>query len=70
MVKRILVLHGNRQSGPLLLGRLGKLQKKVQKEFKFEFVAPDAPFPHPEDKNLRTWWNRVDNTYEGLNQSL
>ena len=41
---KILVLHGNRQTGELLLGRLAKLQKAVSKELQLEFVAPDAPF--------------------------
>ncbi len=41
---KILVLHGNRQTGELLLGRLAKLQKSVAKELQLEFVAPDAPF--------------------------
>ena len=70
MKKRVLVLHGNRQTGQLLLGRLERIRKRVSKEFDLEFVAPDAPFPHPEDKNLRTWWNRVDDEYQGLEQSL
>jgi hypothetical protein len=33
-------------------------------------VAPDAPLLHPEDDNLRTWWNREENDYQGLEQSL
>lgn len=70
MVKRILVLHGNRQTSQLLLGRLDRIRKRLSKEFKFDFIAPDAPFPHPDDDNLRTWWNRVDNAYEGLDKSL
>ena len=37
------MLHGNRQTGELLLGRLAKLQQKV-KDLNLEFVAPDAPF--------------------------
>lgn len=70
MVKRILVLHGNRQTGQLLLGRLDRVRKRASKEFALDFVAPDAPCPHPDDDNLRSWWNRVDNTYEGLDSSL
>mmetsp|Transcript_4682 Transcript_4682/g.7174 ORF Transcript_4682/g.7174 Transcript_4682/m.7174 type:complete len:630 (-) Transcript_4682:1054-2943(-) len=71
MVKRILLLHGNRQSGQLFLGRLERLKKRICKELEdVEFVAPDAPFPLPDDKNLRTWWNRVGNSYQGLEQSL
>ncbi|CAJ1945281.1 unnamed protein product [Cylindrotheca closterium] len=70
MKKRVLVLHGNRQTGQLFLGRLERIRKRVSKEFDLEFIAPDAPFPHPEDANLRTWWNRVDNEYQGLDESL
>ena len=71
----ILILHGNRQSGQLLLGRMDRIRKRIIKELKEEeeitdFVAPDAPHPHPEDSNLRTWWNRVGNHYVGLEQSL
>ena len=65
-----MVLHGNRQTGQLLLGRMEKLRKRVLKEFQMECVAPDAPFPHPEDNNLATWWHRMGNDYQGLNQSL
>ncbi|KAL3932863.1 MAG: hypothetical protein SGBAC_010649 [Bacillariaceae sp.] len=70
MKKQVLVLHGNRQTGQLFLGRLERIRKRISKEFDLELVAPDAPFPHPEDSNLRTWWNRVDNEYQGLDQSL
>jgi predicted esterase len=66
----LLVLHGNRQTGQLLLGRLDKLQRRVLKEFQLDCVAPDAPLLHPEDANLRTWWNREENFYQGLQQSL
>ena len=68
--KKILLLHGNRQSGQLFLGRVEKLRKRVSKDLSMDFVSPNAPFPHPEDSNLRTWWNRDGNTYEGLDQSL
>lgn len=42
--KKILLLHGNHQTGQLLLGRLDKLRKRLAKEFQLEFIAPDAPF--------------------------
>eukprot|EP00980_Cylindrotheca_fusiformis_P016996 scaffold5168_cov73-Cylindrotheca_fusiformis.AAC.3 len=75
MVKRVLLLHGNRQTGQLLLGRLERMQKRLSKECNddvdgMDLVVPDAPFPHPEDDKLRTWWHRVDNAYEGLEESL
>jgi predicted esterase len=67
----LLILHGNRQTGQLLLGRLDKLRRRVLKEFHLDCVAPDAPLLHPEDANLRTWWNREENDdYQGLEQSL
>jgi predicted esterase len=65
-----LVLHGNRQTGQLLLGRLDKLRRRLLKEFQLDCVAPDAPLLHPEDANLRTWWNREENDYQGLQESL
>lgn len=68
--QRILLLHGNRQSGQLFLGRLDRLRKRILKELHLDFVAPEAPFPHPEDPHLRTWWNRHDDVYNGLDESL
>eukprot|EP00986_Skeletonema_menzelii_P013197 scaffold7554_cov143-Skeletonema_menzelii.AAC.5 len=83
---KILVLHGNRQTGELLLGRLVKLQNAVAKEF--QFVAPDAPFLFADgDDDLeesrhdsndlesslrwqRTWWHRRGNVYHGLEESI
>ena len=62
----LLVLHGNRQTGSLLLGRMEKLQKRLWKEFQLECLAPDAPLPHPADPTMRSWWNRDGNDYEGL----
>jgi len=53
---KILVLHGNRQTGELLKGRLAKLQKAVTKEFRWEFVAPDAPFLFADGKDI-SWEN-------------
>jgi len=60
----LLVLHGNRQSGELLLGRINRCLKKLP----LAVVAPDAPHPHPEDANLCTWWK--DYEYDGLDESL
>jgi len=57
---KILILHGNRQTGELLLGRLTKLQKAVNKELQLEFVAPDAPFLYADgDEDLEE--SRHDN---------
>ncbi|KAL3794590.1 hypothetical protein HJC23_008046 [Cyclotella cryptica] len=43
MRHKILVLHGNRQTGDLLLHRMDKLHKAIRREFQWEMVAPDAP---------------------------
>jgi len=77
------VLHGNRQTGELFLGRLAKLQKSVVKELQLEFVAPDAPFlfadgdeesHHDNDDSAsrwqRTWWHRRGNNYHGIEESI
>lgn len=70
----MLVLHGNRQTGQLLLGRMDKLRKRFQKKpFEMELVAIDAPFPveildDDDDSNnnnsgdtpMRTWWRREE----------
>jgi len=74
LVGRILVLHGNRQTGQLLLGRMDKLRKKLvgrgmSSTPSMALVAIDAPFPHPEDAAMRTWWHRSGNTYDGLKES-
>lgn len=68
-MKQVLVLHGSRQTGQLLLGRMHKLRKRLQKEG-FHMVAPDAPFPHPDDPSMRQWWSREGNTYHGMDESL
>jgi len=43
--KSILLLHGNRQTGQLLLGRIEKLKKAMLREegLGWEILAPDAP---------------------------
>jgi Serine hydrolase (FSH1) len=65
-MKKILLLHGNCQTGELLLGRMDKLRKRLQKEAGIQLVAPSALLPHPDKAELRTWWNRNANAYEGL----
>ena len=68
--RKILLLHGSRQTGQLLLGRMDKLRKKLE-TLGIKLVAPDAPFLHPEDKELRQWWvSRNDEHREGLDESL
>ncbi len=70
---RLLVLHGNQQTGELLLGRIDRLTKRLKKEFALEAIAPDAPFlanPSDADSCLRTWWNRENNNYVGLEDTL
>lgn len=68
--KKILILHGSRQTGQLLLGRMDKLRKKLQR-MDVQLVAPDAPFSHPQDGNLRQWWaKRTENHCEGLEESI
>jgi len=76
----LLVLHGNHQTGELLLGRIERLTKRLKKEFGIEAIAPDAPFlvdpSGSGDGNnkssclLRTWWNRDGDNYVGLEDTL
>ena len=76
----ILVLHGNQQTGQLLLGRIERLTKRLKKEFEIETIAPDAPHllvdndsnnNNNNNRLLRTWWNRdANNNYVGLEDSL
>ena len=68
--KRILVLHGNQQTGQLLLGRMDKLRKQLLKTCNIELMALDAPFPHPDDPEMKTWWIRRNNDYDGLEESM
>jgi predicted esterase len=67
--KKVLLLHGNRQTGQLLLGRMDKLRKLLQKNG-LQLVAPDAPFPHPDDEQLRQWWSRDGDSCLGLQETL
>jgi len=79
--RKILVLHGSRQTGELLLGRMAKLRKKLKKQMNIDLCTMDAPFQYPikdsEDERLElTWWEYlVDNSSDdyrchGLSQSL
>lgn len=43
MRHKILVLHGNRQTGDLLRSRMDKLRKALRRDLQWEMVAPDAP---------------------------
>mmetsp|Transcript_18178 Transcript_18178/g.42934 ORF Transcript_18178/g.42934 Transcript_18178/m.42934 type:complete len:942 (+) Transcript_18178:73-2898(+) len=63
--RKVLLLHGSRQTGDLLLGRMHKLRKRLERQ-DLEIVAPTAQFDHPEDENMRQWWTRKGNSYEGL----
>ena len=74
----ILLLHGSRQTGQLLLGRIDKLRKKLEKK-NIVLIAPDAPLIHTDDVNMRQWWNHrnssnnnntITGDYTGLEQSL
>lgn len=68
---KILVLHGSRQTGQLLLGRMDKLRKALVKECNgMQLIAPDALYDHSDDPNLRQWWDRHDNAYTGLETSM
>lgn len=73
--KQILLLHGSRQTGQLLLGRIDKLRRRLRKDG-YDVIAIDAPWAHPDDSNLRQWWTLVQDdslgscAYEGLDQSL
>lgn len=83
---KVLLLHGNRQTGEVLLGRIDKLKKALSK-VGLEIIAPDAPHLFADgDNNLdddcndgtiaddtswqRTWWHRKDNVYQGLEESI
>lgn len=84
MAKKVLVLHGNRQTGELLLGRLERLKKAAACELGWQMVAADAPHFHfADDDDLkdndasdhydnwqRTWWHRKGNVYTGLEESV
>eukprot|EP00546_Thalassionema_frauenfeldii_P017228 CAMPEP_0178898772 /NCGR_PEP_ID=MMETSP0786-20121207/2529_1 /TAXON_ID=186022 /ORGANISM="Thalassionema frauenfeldii, Strain CCMP 1798" /LENGTH=886 /DNA_ID=CAMNT_0020569553 /DNA_START=24 /DNA_END=2684 /DNA_ORIENTATION=- len=67
-LRKLLLLHGSRQVGEILLGRMEKLRKKLRKEYNIEIIAPDAPFLHPEDKEMREWWYREGDNYLGLKE--
>jgi hypothetical protein len=78
MTKKILLLHGNRQTGQLLLGRLDPFRKRLGKELEVELIAPDAPFELAFDSQKGekgnslqlTWWERHETIYQGLEETL
>ena len=79
MAKKILLLHGSRQTGELLLGRLDRFRRRLLAELDLEFVAPDAPFEvsccdsqrsEDGDSLQLTWWELHENTYRGLEVTL
>ena len=68
--RTLMVLHGSRQTGQLLVGRIDKLRKKLQRRFNMSIVAPDGMYPHPDDGDMRQWWNRDGDIYGGLEETL
>lgn len=65
--KAILLLHGSRQTGELLLGRMAKLRSKLLKQHNIKLVSMDAPFRHPtttecSERTELTWWKSNANT--------
>jgi len=77
--KKVLLLHGNRQTGELLLGRMDRLEKALLREFELDIVAPDAPHLFSTDNNdsnawQRTWWHHRKQSesthYQGLEETL
>ncbi|KAL7551877.1 hypothetical protein ACHAWF_015112, partial [Thalassiosira exigua] len=82
-MKKILLLHGNRQSGDILLGRMDRLKKSLSRDLELDVIAPGAPHPFSDDDDVddednssatdkwkRTWWHRDGNTYSGLEESV
>lgn len=65
--KQILLLHGNRQTGQILLGRMEKLKKILSRELGLEFVAPDSPHLFFDESDLANGDANGDGT-EDLNQ--
>ena len=49
--RKILLLHGDRQTGQILLGRVGALKKKLKRNG-ITLVAPDGPFPWKLDPSV------------------
>jgi ribosome-binding ATPase len=72
--KKILVLHGNRQTGALFLGRIERLRKKLLAQCQIELVAIDAPLLYDDtgDDMMRTWWHRDPHTNDctGVSASM
>jgi len=50
-IRKILLLHGDRQTGQILLGRVGALKKKL-KRHGITLIAPDGPFPWKLDPSV------------------
>ena len=67
--KAILLLHGSRQTGELLLGRMTKLRSKLLKQHNIKLVSMDAPFRHTcsssgsseAQRTELTWWTYNNN---------
>ena len=82
--KVLLVLHGNRQTGQLFLGRLNRIQKRLhRRNVDLQVVAVDAPHEYEngkeedgaddaggEAKLQLTWWHRHGNNCVGLEETL
>lgn len=64
---KILLLHGNRQAGDVLSGRLDKL-KKALRCLELEIVAPDAPQLYSDNDHLDSC-NEVDDIYDNNSSS-
>jgi ribosome-binding ATPase YchF (GTP1/OBG family) len=83
--RTLLVLHGNRQTGQLFLGRLNRIQKRLHKRnVDLAVLAVDAPFEYQDgreedgadgddDGDIKlqlTWWHRHGDSCVGLETAL
>ncbi|KAL7426239.1 hypothetical protein ACHAXH_000485 [Discostella pseudostelligera] len=50
--RKILLLHGNQQTGDILLGRIEKLKKTLWQKLGLDIVAPDAPHLFSEQDDM------------------
>eukprot|EP00571_Detonula_confervacea_P012805 CAMPEP_0172301554 /NCGR_PEP_ID=MMETSP1058-20130122/3409_1 /TAXON_ID=83371 /ORGANISM="Detonula confervacea, Strain CCMP 353" /LENGTH=1058 /DNA_ID=CAMNT_0013011699 /DNA_START=100 /DNA_END=3275 /DNA_ORIENTATION=+ len=50
--KAVLLLHGNRQTGEVLLGRMDKLKRALLRDLELDVIAPDAPHLFSEEDAL------------------
>lgn len=64
---KIMSLHGNRQTGDVLLGRLDKL-KTALPDLELEIVAPDAPHLYSQNNHLDSC-NEVDDISDNNSSS-